>query len=81
MILDPCNSLDFTKLVWPILEQLKMWPIFYIQPTLNYGPHFWKLQKCIDVFKTLGNANEMAMPSLRLRGVEMQLEQLHEQVT
>ena len=40
MIVDPCNFLDFTKLVWPILEQRKMWGIFEIQATLNYGPHF-----------------------------------------
>jgi len=75
MILDPCNSLDFTKLVWPILEQLKMRPIFYIQSTLNYGSHFWKLQKCSEVLKTLGNANKMAMPSLGIRGVHLQMEQ------
>ena len=75
MIIGPCNFLDFTKLVWPILEQLKMWPIFDIQSTLNYGPHFWKLQKSRGVFKTLGNANEMAMPSLRFRGDQKQMEQ------
>ena len=27
LIDDPCNILDFTKLVWPIFEQLKMWGI------------------------------------------------------
>ena len=75
MILVPCNFLDFTKLACPILEQLKMWPIFDIQITLNYGPHFWKLQKCIEVFKTLGKANEMVMPSLRFTGAQMQMEQ------
>ena len=74
MIVDPCNIMEFTKLVWPILEQLKMWPIFDIQSTLNYGPHFWKLQKCREVFKTLGNAIEKARPSLGSRGVEMQMD-------
>ena len=52
-----------------------MWAIFDIQSTLNYGPHFWKLQKCSEVFKTLGTANEMTMPSLRSRGDEIQIEQ------
>ena len=75
MLVNPCNILDFSKLVWPILEQIKIWGIFEIQATLNYGPHFWKLQKCSEVFKTLGNANEMAMPSLGFRGAQLQMEQ------
>ena len=76
MIVAPCNILDFTKLVWPILEQLKMWATFEIQNTLNCGPHFYKLQKWDRVFKTLGIANELHMPSLGLRGVHLQMEQI-----
>ena len=55
----PYNIPQFTKLVWPILEQLKCGAIFEIQITLNYGPHFWRLQKWSEVFKTLEKAKEM----------------------
>ena len=44
-----------------------MWAIFEFQTTLNYGPHFWKLQKCREVSKTLGNAIENARPSMGSR--------------
>ena len=68
----PCNILRFIKLVWPIFEQLKCGAIFEIQTTLNYGPHFWKLQKWCKVFKTLGKGKELAMPSLGSRGAHVQ---------
>ena len=69
----PCNIPQFTKLVWPILEQLKCGTIFEIQTTLNYGPHFWELEKWDKVLKTLGNGKEMAMPTLGSRGAQLQM--------
>ena len=43
--IDPYISLDFTKLVWPILATTKMWALFEIQNHLELKPLFLEVAK------------------------------------
>ena len=53
MIVDPCNFLDFTKLVWPILEQLKMWGILKFKPHWTMAPIFGSCKNAVRFLKPL----------------------------
>ena len=67
MFLNPCNSLDLSKLVSTILVQAVFWEPFEFEFKLNYNLNHQRAINQSEHFKRLALEGNLARPKLGLR--------------